>query len=146
MTKPVIVRRTINASPATVFAFFTDRDSWLSWQGVRAEIDPRPDGVFRMTTRDGNELAGQFVTVEPHSRITFTWGWADRSGPVPAGSSTVDVTFESIGPDELGTLIRLSHADLPLELFAPQRESWQHYLDRLVVRAEGGYPGPDTWR
>ena len=42
----VIVERRIKARPHTVYSFFTDRDRWLSWQGVQAEIDPRP-GVGR---------------------------------------------------------------------------------------------------
>jgi uncharacterized protein YndB with AHSA1/START domain len=40
----VTVRRSIKARPATVFSFFTDRERWLSWQGVTAEIDARPGG------------------------------------------------------------------------------------------------------
>ena len=146
MTKPVIVQRTVDASPATVFSFFADRDRWLSWQGVQADIDPRPDGFFRMCLRDGTVLAGRFVTVEPCARVTFTWGHEDPGGPVPAGSSTVDVTLEAIGPSDTGTLVRVTHSGLPPEMVDTQRESWHHYLDRLVIRAEGSYPGPDTWR
>jgi uncharacterized protein YndB with AHSA1/START domain len=44
----VTVERWIDAAPETVFSFFCDRGRWLSWQGVTAEIDPRPGGTFRM--------------------------------------------------------------------------------------------------
>src|SRR5688572_20343816 len=57
----VIVERVIKARPATVFAFFTERDRWLSWQGVSAEIDPRPGGVFRMNVRGNGYVSGEFV-------------------------------------------------------------------------------------
>jgi hypothetical protein len=80
----VVVERRIKARPATVFSFFTDRDRWLSWQGVEAE----PDG-------------------------------AD------------------------GTLLRLVHTGLPLPAVDLHRDGWNHFLDRLGVRAAGGDPGPD---
>jgi uncharacterized protein YndB with AHSA1/START domain len=136
----LVVERRINASPTTVFSFFTDRDRWLSWQGVEAEIDPRPGGVFRMNVQGDSVAAGQFVTVEPYRRIVFTWGWETAGSPVPPGSSTVDITLE---PDGSATLLRLTHRGLPLEMFKSHGQGWNHYLDRLVIRAEGGDPGPD---
>jgi uncharacterized protein YndB with AHSA1/START domain len=136
----LVVERRINASLTTVFSFFTDRDRWLSWQGVEAEIDPRPGGVFRMNVQGDSVAAGHFVTVEPYRRIVFTWGWETADSPVPPGSSTVDITLEPDGP---ATLLRLTHRGLPLEMFKSHDQGWNHYLDRLVIRAEGGDPGPD---
>jgi uncharacterized protein YndB with AHSA1/START domain len=101
----LVVERRINASPTTVFSFFTDRDRWLSWQGVEAEIDPRPGGVFRINVQGDSAAAGHFVTVEPYRRIVFTWGWETADSPVPPGSSTVDITLEPDGP---ATLLRLT--------------------------------------
>ena len=60
----VTVRRSIKARPATVFSFFTDRDRWLSWQGVTAEIDARPGGVFRMNVRGDGWASGRFTVVD----------------------------------------------------------------------------------
>jgi uncharacterized protein YndB with AHSA1/START domain len=137
----VVVERRINASPATVFSFFTDRDRWLSWQGIEAEIDPRPGGVFRMNVRGDAIAAGRFVTVEPYTRIVFTWGWEMAGSPAPPGSSTVDVTLE---PDGSGTRLRLTHTGLPVDMFTSHHQGWTHYLKRLGIRAEGGDPGPDT--
>lgn len=137
----VIVERRIKADPETVCSFFTDRDRWLSWQGVEAEIDPRPGGVFRVNVRGDGWAAGQFVTVDPPYHIVFTWGWEGNGSPVPPGSSTVDVTLEPDGED--GTLLRLVHTGLPLPAVDLHRDGWNHYLDRLGVRAAGGDPGPD---
>jgi uncharacterized protein YndB with AHSA1/START domain len=137
----VIVERRIKADPETVCSFFTDRDRWLSWQGVEAEIDPRPGGVFRMNVRGDGWAAGQFVTVDPPYHIVFTWGWEGNGSPVPPGSSTVDVILEPDGED--GTLLRLVHTGLPLPAVDLHRDGWNHYLDRLGVRAAGGDPGPD---
>jgi uncharacterized protein YndB with AHSA1/START domain len=141
MSEVVTVRRTIKARPATVFSFFTDRDRWLSWQGITAEIDPRPGGVFRMNVRGDGWASGRFVAVDPPRRIAFTWGWEGPSSPVPAGSSTVEILFEPLGPD--GTQLTLVHTGLPLAALDVHRDGWNHYLDRLTIRAAGGDPGPD---
>jgi uncharacterized protein (TIGR02453 family) len=136
----VTVERWIDAAPETVFSFFCDRGRWLSWQGVTAEIDPRPGGTFRMNVRGDGYATGEFVVIDPHERIVWTWGWESQELGVPPGSSTVEVTFE---PQRGGTLVRLTHAGVPPEALAPHAEGWNHYLDRLVLRAGGGDPGPD---
>jgi uncharacterized protein YndB with AHSA1/START domain len=138
----VIVRRSIRARPATVFSFFTDRDRWLSWQGISAEIDARPGGVFRMNVRGDGIASGRFTVVEPHHRIAFTWGWEGEGSPVPPGSSTVEITLVADADD--CTLLTLVHSGLPFPALDVHRDGWNHYLDRLSVRSAGGEPGPDT--
>ena len=141
MSDEVIVQRLINARPATVFSFFTDRDRWLSWQGVTAEIDPRPGGVFRMNVRGDGYASGRFVVVEPPHRIVFTWGW-EGDPLVPPGSSQVEVILEAEG--DAGTRLTLVHSGLPMRALDLHRDGWDHYLDRLTVRAAGGDPGTDA--
>lgn len=136
----VIVERWIDAVPETVFSFFTDRDRWLSWQGVTADIDPQPGGTFRMNVRGDGYAVGHFVSIEPPRRITLTWGWENPALGVPTGTSTIEVTFE---PEGGGTRVRLSHTGLPPIALDPHRHGWNHYLDRLSIRASGGDPGPD---
>lgn len=137
----VTVERLINARPQTVFSFFTDRDRWLSWQGVEAQIDPRPGGIFRMNVRGDGWASGRFVVVVPYEKIVFTWGWEGDGMPVPPGSSTVEITLEPRGAG--GTLLRLVHSGLPLPAVEVHSQGWNHYLDRLVIHAGGGDPGPD---
>jgi uncharacterized protein YndB with AHSA1/START domain len=140
MIEEVVVERRIKADPATVFSFFTDRDRWLSWQGVEAEIDPCPGGVFRMNVRGDGWAAGRFLTVAPYHTIVFTWGWESEALAVPPGSSTVEITLRPDGDG--GTLLRLVHTGLPLTALDPHRDGWTHYLDRLAIRAGGGDPDP----
>jgi uncharacterized protein YndB with AHSA1/START domain len=140
-TDVVTVQRRIKARPATVFSFFTDRDRWLSWQGITAEIDPRPGGVFRMNVRGDGWASGQFTAIEPHRRIVFTWGWEGEESLVPPGSSIVEVRLEPDGHE--GTLLTLVHSGLPFPALEAHRDGWNHYLDRLMIRAAGGDPGPD---
>lgn len=139
----VTVQRRVRASPATVFSFFTDPARWLRWQGVDATIEPTPGGLFRMNVRGDGYAVGRFVEVDPPRRIAFTWGWEMPGNPVPPGSSTVEIDLEQDGD---GTLVRLTHRDLPPPAVPPHHEGWSHYVDRLAVLADGGDPGLDPWR
>ncbi len=139
---PVVVERHIKASPATVFTFFTDPRRWLQWQGVDAELDPRPGGTFRVNVRGDGYASGAFTEFDPPRRAVFTWGWEMPGNPVPPGSSTVEI---ELVPADGGTLLRLTHRDLPPETGDVHRQGWEHYVDRLAVRAGGGDPGPDPW-
>ncbi|MGW0392022.1 SRPBCC family protein [Streptomyces sp. NPDC003042] len=140
----VTVERHIAARPETVFSFFTDRDRWLSWMGREGEFVFAPGGAYRTNVTGENVAEGRFVAVDPPHRLVFTWGWAEGGMPVPPGSTTVEITLAP-APDGT-TLLRLTHSGLPSpEARAAHEEGWQHYVERLALRAEGADPGPDLW-
>jgi uncharacterized protein YndB with AHSA1/START domain len=139
----LVVERRIAASPATVFSFFSDVARWLRWQGVDAEIELEPGGVFRMNVRGDGYASGTFVEVVPERRLVFTWGWEEESLGMPPGSTVVEIDLERDGD---GTLLRLTHRDLPVDAAEIHREGWEHYAGRLAIIAEGGDPGPDPAR
>jgi uncharacterized protein YndB with AHSA1/START domain len=139
----LVVERRIAASPNTVFSFFSDVSRWLRWQGVEAEIEPEPGGVFRMNVRGDGFASGTFLEVVPERRLVFTWGWEDESLGVPPGSTVVEI---ELVPDGDGTLLRLTHRDLPPEAIEIHRHGWEHYTSRLEVVATGREPGPDPAR
>jgi uncharacterized protein YndB with AHSA1/START domain len=86
--------------------------------------------------------SGHVVEVVENERIVFTWGW--EQGPlVPPGSTTVAI---ELVPDGDGTLIRLTHSDLPPDQIEIHRSGWEHYVSRLVALSEGREPGPNTPR
>ena len=147
----VELERRIAARPETVFRYFTDADRWRQWQGVGAELDARPGGLFRveMTGRTHVFARGEFVEVQPPQRVVFTWGWEplpgmpDEMRSVPPGSSTVEVTLE---PDGNGTLLRLRHSGLPTDASGVfHTDGWTMSFERLVVLAAGGDPGPNPF-
>lgn len=132
------LERRIAAPPETVFAYFTDPERYRAWQGVAAELDPRPGGLFRVVQNDAGFVArGEFVDVDPPRRVVFTWGWEGIDGLLP-GESRVEVTLRPVGD---GTLLRLRHSGLPSE---PARQlhayGWGEGLDNLVALAGGGAP------
>ncbi len=138
----VVVTRRINASPATVFSFFTDLERWTSWQGVDGEIDARPGGILRLHMPGGQIASGQFIEVVTDRKLVFSWVWECDAPPITPGSTTVVIELE---PDGTSTLLRLTHSNLASPPVAEHhRQGWERYLDRLRTRAEGRDPGPDV--
>ena len=130
----------IAAQPETVFPYFTDPARYVQWMGAEATLEPVPGGAYRVSMRDGVEVAGEFVEVDPPHRLVFTWGWLHDHAVAP-GSTRVVVTFEA---EDGGTRVVLRHHDLPDDAQrSHHREGWDMYLARLGVRVSGGDPGPD---
>jgi len=139
---PSVVQRhiRIEASPETVFAFLTDPAKMVRWMGTEATLDPRPGGAYHVNITGRERVRGRVVEVVPDSRLVFTWGWEDGMFPVAPGASTVEISLE---PDGDGTLLRLTHRDLPQDMRRFHGFGWQHALGRLAIAAAGGDPGPD---
>lgn len=131
----------IEASPETVFEFFTDPEKMKQWKGIEAELDPRPGGVYRVKVLPIAIAKGEYVRIEPPTFVAFTWGWEGEGQSVPPGSSLVEVSLHADGD---ATVLKLRHTGLPTEEMADQHEQgWTHYLGRLQIAAAGGDPGPD---
>lgn len=133
----------IAAEPETVYEFFTDPDRMIQWMGRKAELDPRPGGVFRVDLNGEHISRGEFVELDPPNRVVFSFGWEGETSIVKAGASTVEVTLTA---EDGGTLMRFVHRDLPEESRGSHGHGWDHYFERLTVAAAGGDPGPDPWR
>jgi uncharacterized protein YndB with AHSA1/START domain len=130
----------IAARPETVFAYFTDPGKMTQWMGARAELEPRPGGVYRVDINGKDVACGEYLEVTPYSRIVFTWGW--EASPLPPGSTTVEVTLTAEGEH---TVVRLRHLGLPPDQRPIHLQGWEHYLSRLTAAAEGRDLGPDPW-
>jgi uncharacterized protein YndB with AHSA1/START domain len=125
------------APPDEVFLYLTEPERYIQWQGVKAELDPRPGGVYRVWMDADTVASGEFVEVEPARRVVFTWGWEGNDG-VPPGSTTVELTLES---DGLGTVLSLRHSGLPDgEAAAMHEEGWRRFTARLVSAVDLGDP------
>jgi uncharacterized protein YndB with AHSA1/START domain len=130
----------IDATPAEVFPYLVDADLIVRWMGDWAELDPSPGGKFILDI-NGVPIRGEFVAVEPPSRLVFTWGAAGND-VLPPGSTTVEIRLLADGG---GTVLELAHSDLPPEEADKHGVGWPHFLARLVVAGAGGDPGPDPW-
>jgi uncharacterized protein YndB with AHSA1/START domain len=131
---------TVAAPPETVFPYFTDADRMTRWMGTEAELEATPGGIFRVNVGGSHVGQGEYVEVDPPTRVVFTWGWDDPESAVQPGTSTVEVTLT---PEGEGTKVVLVHRDLPEGAEVPHGHGWEHYLARLEVAGAGGDAGPD---
>jgi uncharacterized protein YndB with AHSA1/START domain len=131
-TEPIVQERQIDASPETVFEFFTDAEKLTRWLANEATLDPRPGGICHQTHigHDGVRylVRGEFLEVVFPSRVVFTWGFDNEERDVGPGESTVEVTLE---PRDGGTWLRLEHRDLPRTERPGHDSGWATMLDRL---------------
>jgi uncharacterized protein YndB with AHSA1/START domain len=135
----VELERRLAASPEDVFSFLVDSERYVKWQGIEAELDPRPGGLFRVRLDERQVASGEYVEVESPHRVVFTWGW-EGNPDMPPGSTTVELTLEADGD---GTLLRLRHSGLPDDAAAIlHRDGWTMFMTRLAVVLAGGDPGP----
>jgi uncharacterized protein YndB with AHSA1/START domain len=136
----VEIEQRIDAPREVVFVYLTDPVKYTKWKGMAAELDPRPGGLYRVRMNSDTVALGEYVAVEPPSRVVFTWGW-EGDEAVPPGSSLVEITLREDGD---GTILRLRHSGFPSdEAAASHREGWAMYVERLSVATPGGDPGPD---
>ena len=131
----------IDATPETIWPLLVDPARHVEWMGSEVELDARPGGVYRVLARGGHWGAGEYVEVVPREKVVFTFGWDVEGHPIPAGSTTVEITLH---PEGAKTRVRLVHRDLPADAVADHTRGWTTYLDRLAIVATGGDAGPDT--
>jgi uncharacterized protein YndB with AHSA1/START domain len=143
-TETTSIERTISiaASPETVWEFFVDPEKLVRWKGMKADLDPRPGGIYFCEVIPGHTARGEYVELDKPRRVVFTWGWDNEEG-VPPGSSTIEV---ELTPEGEGTSLHFVHRDLPTtESAESHAHGWDHYLPRLEIVAAGGDPGEDPW-
>ncbi len=108
----------IDATPETIWPFLTDPDKLVEWHGTEAEIDPRPGGVYRVLVGGQFQSSGEYVEVVPQEKVVFTFGWDQEGHPIPAGSTTIEITLH---PEGDKTRVRLVHRGLPDDAISGSR-------------------------
>jgi uncharacterized protein YndB with AHSA1/START domain len=126
--EPVVAKVRIAASPDVVFPYFTDANLVTGWLAQKADLDPRPGGLFAIDV-DGGKAQGSYVEVDPPHRVVFTWG-IPGDNELPVGSSTVEVVLVA---EPAGTVVTLTHRDLPAAKRPSHREGWDRHLGGLVA-------------
>ncbi len=130
------LKRRLKASPAKVFAAWTDPEKVKRWIApgeattIRAENDARVGGRYRVVMRspDGDEhdVSGVYRDVVANEKLVFTWAWKST----PERESVVTVLLK---PDGDGTLLTLTH-----EQFADDesRDRHQHGWNGALGKLE----------
>jgi uncharacterized protein YndB with AHSA1/START domain len=131
----------IDATPETIWPFLTEPEQHLKWLGTEVDIDPRPGGAYNVLVYGQHQSRGEYVEVVPQEKVVFTFGWDEPGHPIPAGSTTIEISLHREGEK---TRVRLVHRGLPADAVDDHGNGWQRYVDRLAIAATGGDPGPDT--
>jgi uncharacterized protein YndB with AHSA1/START domain len=129
----------IECRPETLFTFFTDPEKMVRWMGSHILLEPKIGGKYRIDVNGSDIALGEYVELVPNEKIVMTFGW-ERSKMVPPGSSTLEFRLT---PKNNGTVLVLTHYDLPVEEIPSHQEGWAHYMTRLQTLAEGQDPGID---
>jgi uncharacterized protein YndB with AHSA1/START domain len=125
-----------------VFEAWTDPDTLKRWFGPgeftipEAKLDLRVGGAYEILMQpprgDPMPLTGTFRSIEPPTRLEFTWSWS-RVWP-DAPESLVVVEFEESGGS---TLVSITHGDFDSdEAAAPHAMGWEGGADKLVRHFE----------
>jgi uncharacterized protein YndB with AHSA1/START domain len=101
--------------------------------GVRAELDARPGGRYRLTIGERGRRVGRV----PRGRIAapagVSWGW-EGNATLPPDSITGEITLSEA---EVATLLRLRHLDLPDEgTRRDHAKGWEMFTGQLAEVAE----------
>jgi uncharacterized protein YndB with AHSA1/START domain len=114
----------IQASPATVFSFFTDNERWAAWWGPGSTIEPKSGGRVYIRYPNGVESSGEVVEVVAPERLVFTYGF-DSGTPIPPGSSRVTIRLEPAG---FATRLHLLHEFAEPTVRDEHVQGWRYQL------------------
>jgi uncharacterized protein YndB with AHSA1/START domain len=129
------LKRRLNASPARVFAAWTDPEKVKRWMGpgevkvISVETDARAGGRYRWLMRgsDGedHDVSGIYREVIANEKLVFTWAWKSS----PEQQSVVTVLLKADGD---GTLLTLTHEQFAdAESRDRHQQGWSGALDKL---------------
>jgi Uncharacterized conserved protein len=123
----------IEATPETVWSFWTDPVLICEWWGIEADAVAEAGGLFRVVMDSGPIMRGEFLELDPPRRLLFSFGWEGGTpgGALPPGSTQVEVTLEAAAD---ATVLTIRH-ELPATHAADHAKGWAHFIgDRLVAR------------
>ncbi len=130
------IQRVFTVSPETLWEYFTDPAHNLRWAGpkeaecTRFDADLRVGGAWAMALRlaDGAEMTahGVYREIERPRRLVYTWRWESWKETSP--DSLVTIEFSARGR---GSLLTLTHSELPPDRVEGHRFGWTSCLDSL---------------
>jgi glutathione S-transferase len=143
----LVLTRHFKASPARVFAAFTEKPLMQAWYGPeshscpRCEVDARVGGKYRIELHSAagsvNVVSGEFREIQPPERLVYTWGWLRGAGRSP--DTLVTITFRE---RDGGTDLRLEQTGF---LTAEDRDAhghgWNSTLNSLDALLAGNPKG-----
>ena len=131
--EPLVVRRVLRAPRERVFAAWLDPVLMARWmcpgdtRHATVELDPRVGGKFRVVMHHGRGEAehwGEYLAIEPPSRLSFTW----ISVSTERRPTVVTVELFERGVE---TELVLTHRRLPPDQVEGHRQGWTDIVAKL---------------
>lgn len=114
------------ASTSTVFAHLTSDELLSRWWPNGAETDPVPGGSYHLWwDGPGWHLRGEYLEVEPSSRLVYTWKWDHED--LPARRVALDLAVAGSG----STRLDIEHDAESEEERQGYAEGWEFFLGQL---------------
>ncbi len=134
-TPELAIRRTYDATPAEVFAAFSQAEALAEWFSpyageVIAEIDLREGGKWSIQMSQPDDepatVSGEYLEVIEDKRLAFTWAWAGT--PDRVSKVAIDLV------DQGGTtLLTLTHTQFFDEAARNRHKlGWSACLEKLA--------------
>jgi uncharacterized protein YndB with AHSA1/START domain len=127
----------VTADVNKVWRAITEQKSLSRWCSPRAQIQPRPGGLFRASVDRVTELEAHIDIYEPARRLRLIYLPSPFLPPAES-AITDDLLLEPIG---IGTIVRLLGAGVPCGpewdvQYGRLRLGWLHAMTRLKVYLE----------
>ena len=135
--------RVIKATPAAVFAAWTEPEQLRKWscpEGMElpdVQVDLRVGGNFLLDMLGADDVHhtafGQYREIDPPHRLVYTWDWKQEGDAM--GETIITVEFEPHGEH---TRVVMTHEKRPrIELRDANDQGWTSCLDRLGKHCGG---------
>ena len=137
-TSTLVLTRVLPASPAQVFAAWTNADIMKQWFCPStemtvpvAEADARPGGKYRIVMENDegetHSPSGTYETVVPNEKLVFSWKWS-------TSELVTRVTIDLRELDDNQTELTLTHEGFPEVAIRDQHnQGWDGCLNRLEL-------------
>lgn len=132
---PLLIDRHFKASPTELWRAWTEASLVSRWFGSdpagsvsQARLDVRVGGRFEVTFANADGTAftcsGDYLVVEPHARLAFTWRWRNE----PGVETQIWLRF---APADGGTVQHFEHRGLGAATAHNYAVGWQSTFDKL---------------
>lgn len=126
------LRIAIKAAPSKVFTAWTDSKEICKWFAYDALVEPKKDGMFRLTDLYGNTWDLKFIAVRKNSMLHFTFGMNDEQ---------VMVKLRKSGKSTILELTQFNMKTTPnhkWDTHMEQKVGWTFFLTNLKACLEQG--------
>ena len=134
-TQSIRFEKFIKATPALVYEAFTNATSLQEWMCDFATVNAKPGGRLYASWNSGFYAMGEYISLEPNQRISFTWLGRDE----PAFTK-VEINLKE---QQDNTLLRFEHSQIGIgpewdDTKKAIQSGWESGLGNLISVLETG--------